>query len=207
MYLSLKIYLTKHAYSNAEHTDLWKALTEVVPNNLTSWTGEKFDVDDFAKKWTEQMGYPVVTVSTTTKGVQLSQKRFKMDENSVESSRFKNAKFWYKWDVPIWYTIDGESHPMTWLHTESELNLSNSKDLVFVNSDSDGFYRVKYDDEQMAKINQQLVQDHSKIASRSRARYIDDAFTMAQAGQISYENVLEMSRHEWFAYYCRIFRG
>uniref|UniRef100_A0AC35FYB5 Aminopeptidase n=1 Tax=Panagrolaimus sp. PS1159 TaxID=55785 RepID=A0AC35FYB5_9BILA len=191
----LNIYLTKHAYSNAEHTDLWKALTEVVPDNLTSWNGDKFDVDDFAKKWTEQMGFPVITVSTTSKGVQLTQKRFKMDENAVESSRFKNAKFWYKWDVPIWYTIDGAAHPMTWLHTECELNLTNSNDLVFVNSDSDGFYRVKYDDEQMSKINQQLQKDHTKIASRSRARYIDDAFTMAQAGQIPYDNVLEMSKY------------
>ena len=101
----------------------------------------------------------------------------------------------YKWDVPIWYTIDSEKQPITWLHTECELNLTRPDSLIFVNSHSDGFYRVKYDSTQMEKINQQLIQDHTKIAMRSRARYIDDSFTLAQAGQIPYEDVLEMSRY------------
>uniref|UniRef100_A0A7E4VIV5 Aminopeptidase n=1 Tax=Panagrellus redivivus TaxID=6233 RepID=A0A7E4VIV5_PANRE len=191
----LNIYLTRHAYSNAEHTDLWKALTEAVPENLTSWTGEKLDVDDFAKKWTEQMGYPVVSVTTTNKGVALSQHRFKVDEHSLEGPKYRNAKYWYKWDVPIWYSVDGKEQPMTWLHTDNEFNLSNPDSLIFINSESNGFYRVKYDAKQTDKINAQLIKDHTAIGMRSRARYIDDVFTLAQAGHVPYEKVLEMSRY------------
>jgi len=116
----LNIYLNRYAYSNAEHIDLWHALTEAVPDSLKDWNGNKFDVDEFAKKWTEQMGYPVISVATTDDGVILTQKRFKLDESSEESPKFKNPKYWYKWDVPIWYTINGTSQPMTWLHSEEK---------------------------------------------------------------------------------------
>ncbi|KAE9554353.1 hypothetical protein FO519_002412 [Halicephalobus sp. NKZ332] len=191
----LNIYLNRYAYSNAEHVDLWNALTEAVPDSLRDWNGKKFDVDEFAKKWTEQMGYPVVTVSTTKNGVKLAQKRFKIDETSEESPKFKNPKYWYKWDIPIWYTVDGAHQPVTWLHSEEEINFTNPNSLVFINSESNGFYRVKYDHDQMEKINKQLSENHTAIQMRSRARYIDDAFTLAQAGQISYEEVLEMTRY------------
>ena len=74
--------------------DLWNALTEVVPDSLKDWNGNKFNVNDFAKKWTEQMGYPVVSVATTEKGVKLTQKRFKFDESAEEHPKFKNPKYW-----------------------------------------------------------------------------------------------------------------
>ena len=88
------MYLNRYAYSNAEHVDLWNTLTEAVSDSLTDWSGNKFDVDEFARKWTEQMGYPVVSVTTTKKGVKLAQKRFKFDESSEESLKFKNPKYW-----------------------------------------------------------------------------------------------------------------
>ncbi|KAE9547318.1 hypothetical protein FO519_009470, partial [Halicephalobus sp. NKZ332] len=191
----LNIYLNRYAYSNAEHKDLFQALNEAVPDSLRDWSGQKLDVDDFAKKWTEQMGYPVVTVSTTKNGVKLTQKRFKMDETSEESPKLRNPKYWYKWDIPIWYTIDGSRQPMTWLHSEEEINLTNPDSLIFVNSESTGFYRVKYDHDQMKKINKQLLENHTAIQMRSRARYIDDAFNLAQAGSIPYEEVLEITRY------------
>jgi len=191
----LNIYLNRYAYSNAEHVDLWNTLTKAVSDSLTDWSGNKFDVDDFAKKWTEQMGYPVVSVTTTKKGVKLAQKRFKLDESSEESPKFKNPKYWYKWDIPIWYTINGSSQPLSWLHSEEEIKLPNPDSLVLVNPESTGFYRVKYDQEQMNKINKQFLDDHTAIKMRSRARYIDDAFTLARAGHIPYEQVLDMTRY------------
>ena len=110
---------------------------------------------------------------------------------------FKNLIifFRYKWDVPIWYTINGTSQPMTWLHSEEKIKIPSPDSLIFINSDSTGFYRVKYDHDQMQKINRQLLEDHTVIQMRSRARYIDDAFTLAQAGHIPYEEVLEMTRY------------
>ena len=81
------------------------------------------------------------------------------------------------------------------MHSEEEIKLPNPDSLVLVNPESTGFYRVKYDQEQMDKINKQFLDDHTVIKMRSRARYIDDAFTLARAGHIPYEQVLDMTRY------------
>src|SRR3954471_5981110 len=57
-----QIYLNRFKYQNAEHSDLWDALTEAVPAQLHDRLGQPFSVKQFAKHWTEQTGYPVVQV-------------------------------------------------------------------------------------------------------------------------------------------------
>jgi aminopeptidase N len=58
----MQIYLNRFKYQNAEHSDLWDALTEAVPAQLHDRLGQPFSVKQFAKHWTEQTGYPVVQV-------------------------------------------------------------------------------------------------------------------------------------------------
>ena len=48
----LGIYLKRHAYKNAMTEALWKALEES--------SGQP--VGDIMRHWTEQMGYPIITV-------------------------------------------------------------------------------------------------------------------------------------------------
>lgn len=155
-----QIYLNRHKYANAQHTDLWKALTEVVPKNLTDWAGNKFDVEEFAKPWTEQMGYPVVEVRRLdAKRVEITQKRFKLDESALEKQKFRNPKYWYKWDVPIWYNVAGDEKPIVWLRESKVLDV-NESDVLVVNSESKGFYRVQYSRKTLDRIRQQLMEDH-----------------------------------------------
>uniref|UniRef100_A0AC34Q491 Peptidase M1 membrane alanine aminopeptidase domain-containing protein n=1 Tax=Panagrolaimus sp. JU765 TaxID=591449 RepID=A0AC34Q491_9BILA len=144
----LQVYLTRHSYSNAERRDLWTALTEVLPDNFTDWNGKKFNVEEFARKWTEQMGYPTVFVETTDSGVKLTQKRFKIDEDAEDDPRYANPEFGYKWNVPIWYSVDGESQPMAWLDSELEIKLADKNSVILINHESNGLYRVKYNAEQ-----------------------------------------------------------
>ncbi|KAH7711631.1 peptidase family M1 containing protein, partial [Aphelenchoides avenae] len=191
----LNIYLNRYKYGNAEHQNLWTALSEAVPNDLKDWSGEKFDVNEFAKFWTKQMGYPVIEVKRVDDDtVELCQKRFKLDETAVEKTKFKNAKYWYKWDVPIWYTINGTKQDMIWLHENADLKINKSATLV-VNSDSDGFYRVQYSPSTLEKINQQLMVDHEQFSIKSRARIIDDTFTLAEAGRVPYQAALNLTKY------------
>ncbi|KAI6237348.1 Aminopeptidase N [Aphelenchoides besseyi] len=187
------IYLNRFKLKNAEHRDLWNALNEAVPDSLTDYSGEKFDVNEFAKLWTKQMGFPVIEVKRLDdRKVELTQKRFKMDETALEDLRFRNAKYWYKWDVPLWYSINGTEKEMMWLHETSVLEVGEDETLI-VNSDSKGFYRVQYSKKTLEKINEMLLTDHEKISSKSRARIIDDAFVLAQAGRIPYEAALNLT--------------
>lgn len=48
----MNAYLTKHQYKNTFTEDLWEALGEA---------SEK-PVEDIMKTWTQQMGFPVITV-------------------------------------------------------------------------------------------------------------------------------------------------
>lgn len=188
-----QIYLNRFKYSNAEHKDLWAALSEAVPANLTDASGDRFDVDDFAKPWTKQMGYPVIEVKRTSENkVELSQKRFKMDETALEKPKFRNAKYWYKWDVPLWYSVNGTEQQMSWLHDKTELDVDEST--VFVaNVDSKGFYRVQYSKNTLDMIRKQLLEDHTKITTKSRARIVDDTFVLAQAGRLPYQAALNLT--------------
>ncbi|CAD5224246.1 unnamed protein product [Bursaphelenchus okinawaensis] len=187
------IYLNRFKFKNAEHKDLWQALSEAVPESLTDWSGDKFDVDEFAKLWTRQMGYPVIEVKRVDENkVELTQKRFKMDETALEKPRFRNAKYWYKWDIPLWYTINGTEKEMLWLHENQVLEVPEDTPLI-VNYDSKGFYRVQYSKHTLDSINRQLQNDHTRISVKSRARIIDDTFTLAEAGRVPYQAALNLT--------------
>uniref|UniRef100_A0A3B5LZR7 Aminopeptidase n=1 Tax=Xiphophorus couchianus TaxID=32473 RepID=A0A3B5LZR7_9TELE len=71
----LSSYLNEFAYNNTVHTDLWGHLQQVCQNLHVPCT-----VHDIMNRWTLQMGFPVVTINTTTGGV--SQKHFLLDPDS-----------------------------------------------------------------------------------------------------------------------------
>uniref|UniRef100_A0A0N5C5B6 Peptidase_M1 domain-containing protein n=1 Tax=Strongyloides papillosus TaxID=174720 RepID=A0A0N5C5B6_STREA len=188
-------YINRHKYNNTVHGDLWDALQTTVPSDLKSWDGTPFEVAEFSNKWIEQMGYPVVYVRRIDESsVELLQKRFKLDENTIEDKKFRNAKYWYKWDIPIWYSIDGEEKNMTWLHESSTIN-TTLKNTLIINTDSKGFYRVNYDKFGWEAIIKQLNTDHTKISTKTRARIISDAFALAEANLLPYSVPLNITNY------------
>ncbi|VDN56128.1 unnamed protein product [Dracunculus medinensis] len=187
----LNIYLEKHKYGNTDHDDLWESLNNVVPEELKAWDGQKFNIHYFASMWTEQMGYPVVEVRRLdSETIQLHQNRFKWSETTLEKEKYRNAK--YKYDIPIWYQINSEEKPMTWLH-EAEIIGVKPHDLFIVNSQSRGFYRVNYDQAGWERIREQLMTDHTKIDVKSRGRIMADLFALAEANIVPYELALNIS--------------
>ncbi|KAL3101234.1 hypothetical protein niasHT_027990 [Heterodera trifolii] len=189
----LNIYLTRFKYRNAEHSDLWDALTEAVPEGMKDWKGDKFSVKQFARQWTERTGFPIVQVKQIDEQrVQLSQQRFRMNADAAETGAGGNSSG--TWEVPVWWSKDGQNGPMEWLKDESFINASDSAVLV-LNSQSHGFYRVHYAAEALQRIQRQLFNDHKNLSLASRTRIIDDAFTLAEAGYIAYEAPLNLSRY------------
>lgn len=64
---------------------------------------------------------------------------------------------------------------------------------LIVNTESRGFYRVQYSKKTLENINKVLTRNHEEIPVKSRARIIDDAFNLAQAGKLSYESALNLT--------------
>ncbi|VDO85250.1 unnamed protein product, partial [Haemonchus placei] len=150
-----------HDHSDTtEKENLFDAWNNVVLD-LKSWDGEKLNVGDFIDKWIKQMGYPVVEVyRIDPHTVEVTQRRFKLDHLTPEKAKYRNALYWYKWDVPIFYQLNGKPQDMVWLHEAIRLPL-NVSDEILINPDSLGFYRVNYDDEGWAEIARQLEVDHT----------------------------------------------
>uniref|UniRef100_A0A914NGX9 Aminopeptidase n=1 Tax=Meloidogyne incognita TaxID=6306 RepID=A0A914NGX9_MELIC len=260
----LNIYLNRFKYHNAEHSDLWDALTEAVPQHLLDSEGKPFNVKNFAKYWTEQTGFPVVKRISPNK-VLLTQQRFRLDhivgdysidEKGVKIDKNNNNTFSiknqqnnpnnltttninlnktslivqqkhvgnvklessskliensgdknlqddekkneeeeeFKWDIPIWWSINGTDQPMLWLKDSTELETS-AGDVIVLNIRSQGFYRVQYAPDEMEQIRQQLFDNHTKLSMGSRVRIIDDAFTLAEGGYLPYEDTLNLTQY------------
>ncbi|EYC15756.1 hypothetical protein Y032_0036g3341 [Ancylostoma ceylanicum] len=183
----VKNFLTTHANGTANYTEFWDALDNAVGLKLNAWDGNKFKTADFAEKWILQMGYPVIDVyRLDARTVELTQRRFKLDHLTPERAKYRNALYWYKWDVPIFHEINGEKQDMVWLHEAVRLPL-NLSDTLLINPESLGYYRVNYDEQGWIAIADLLQKDHQKLPAAARARIVSDALALAEGGQLPYE--------------------
>ncbi|CAI4225095.1 unnamed protein product [Auanema sp. JU1783] len=188
-------YLNENKFGSANYTKLWSSLNQVVPNTLLSWNEEKFDVSDFANKWILQMGYPILDIyRIDSKTVEITQRRFKIDNLTPEKAKYRNALYWYKWDVPLFAEVNGKKQDMVWLHEATRLPL-NLTDVLVVNPESYGYYRVNYDEAGWDAFAKQLSKDHMKLSTLSRGRILSDAFALASASQLSYETVFNLTSY------------
>src|SRR4029077_20056887 len=84
-------YIAAHKYSNTTTADLWNALSDA----------SNKPVGEIAAGWTEQPGFPVVTVKREADGkVRLTQERFTVN--------LKNAPP-LLWQIPLTYSGVGET--------------------------------------------------------------------------------------------------
>ena len=79
----IRLYLRRHAYANAETTDLWDALEE----------STKEPVRALMDTWIFQAGYPLISVEKGPRGLRLNQQMFRYLQDGSDQER--------KWHVPI----------------------------------------------------------------------------------------------------------
>src|SRR6266853_2010653 len=158
----IRRYIAAHKYSNTTTADLWSALSEA----------SKKAVDEIAAGWTEQPGFPVVTVKREADGkVRLTQERFTVN--------FKNAPP-LLWQIPLTYSVVGET-PATLLMTDKTAVLENipADRALKLNLNGAGNYRVEYDDRSW----ELLLKALPKLGVEDRVNLMSDAWALAQAGR------------------------
>lgn len=188
----LRSYLRAFAYNNTIYDDLWVHLQKAVANQTAVKLPKS--VKSIMDTWTLQMGFPVVTVNTTT-GL-ITQKHFLLDS---ESKVTRPSAFNYTWIVPVTSVRTGSRQPDYWLQEPSAVNDAfkvdgGSSDWILANLNMTGYYRVNYDQENWKRIIQQLRKDHTVISVINRAQIIDDAFNLARAKYIQTIAALETTR-------------
>ncbi|CAD6195362.1 unnamed protein product [Caenorhabditis auriculariae] len=189
-------YLNVHKYSNAKAADLFEALNKKTPESIIGPNGGKLDVINFAEQWTTQLGYPLLTVTREDENtIKVTQERFKKNKDAVEKPKYRNPKYGFKWDVPVWYQEAGNKEiKFAWLKRDEPLFLK-TKSAVVLNADSFGFYRVNYENAEWKKIGALLVKDHEKFSTKTRARLIEDVFECAAANLVDYKDAIDFVQY------------
>ncbi|XP_043260326.1 endoplasmic reticulum aminopeptidase 1-like isoform X1 [Colletes gigas] len=185
----LNDYLNSHAYGNADTNDLWAVFTK--------HANHTFDVKAIMDTWTQQMGFPLITITRDGNTITASQKRFlhSPKENDTELLQPKSP-FDYKWYVPLSYYTDKEPRKLhnVWMNlTDVTFEVPNDVEYIKCNVNQSGFYRVTYPEEMWSSILATLLNDHTKFSPADRANLIDDAFTLCEAGELNATIPLELS--------------
>ncbi|XP_072421563.1 alanyl (membrane) aminopeptidase b, tandem duplicate 1 [Chiloscyllium punctatum] len=170
----LNTYLRQFSYGNTIYTDLFEHLQKAVDSSINLPT----TVGKIMSRWTLQMGFPVITIDTTTGTV--TQKHFLLDPNSTVT---RPSKFNYTWIVPITW-MKGGIENSTWLldsqKTILEMKL-DGKEWLVANINVTGYYRVNYDETNWKKLVNLLLTNHEHLPVINRAQIMADSFNLARA--------------------------
>jgi aminopeptidase N len=173
----IRRYIRARAYSNATSGDLWNALS------AASGT----DVGQIASDWTEQPGFPLVSVAThcDTAGartITLAQTRFLLRGSDPKASH---------WHVPLLVRAGVNGTPQSVLLTQDgqALVAGQCGEPLSVNAGAIGYFRSEYDDATLAinARNFEALPDGDKIA------LLDDQWALVEAGSVPVASYLNLA--------------
>ena len=161
----IRLYLRRHAYGNAETTDLWDALEESTRQPARA----------LMDTWIFQPGYPVISVEKQGRSICLTQWIFRYLQDGSDQDR--------KWHVPIFLRAGTKSGVVqkTLLLTEREqsIEFDDAADWVVVNAGGHGFYRVRYSAELLDALKRGL---QNRLSAVERFSLVNDTWAATLAG-------------------------
>ncbi|XP_005381598.1 PREDICTED: aminopeptidase N [Chinchilla lanigera] len=178
----LASYLQAFKYQNTDYRDLWNHLQQAV--DAQSAVRLPANVSTIMDRWILQMGFPVITVDTSTG--EISQEHFLLDP---QANVTRPSQFNYQWIVPISSIKTGIQQSDYWLNgaqraQDERFRAAAPDQWVLLNINVTGYYQVNYDQDNWRKIQDQLEMDPSAIPVINRAQVIHDAFNLASAGKV-----------------------
>ncbi|MBV1775548.1 M1 family metallopeptidase [Burkholderiaceae bacterium DAT-1] len=160
-------YMKARQYSNATSADLWQALGKA----------SKRDVASVAASWTEQAGFPLVSVSARCdaqgkRTITLNQSRFLLSGEETNKTT---------WQVPLQIRSGIGQTPTTVLLNKANQTLSAGQcaDPLSINANVTGYYRVQYDDETLARNTAAF----RHLSSGDQIALFDDQWALAATGR------------------------
>ncbi len=171
----IRLYLRRHAYANAETTDLWDALED----------SARQPVRALMDSWIFQAGYPFIGVERDDRGVLLSQQLFRYLREGDLPERI--------WHVPIFLRFGTQRGAInqTVLLTERQtrVDLPEDADWIVANGGGHGFYRVRYSADLMKSIKKGL---HANLLPVERFNLVNDTWATTLANLTSLPDYMEL---------------
>ncbi|XP_016914829.2 aminopeptidase N-like [Apis cerana] len=190
----LRSYVTNMSYQAATPHDLYEHL-----KNFTRKLSELTDnvsIEDIMESWTNQSGYPLVTIVRDYESAILTIVHEKFQWDHVRSVS--------KWWIPLSFTTETDANfshltPKYLLNPEESLIIMSripSDDWVVFNLQQSGYYRVNYDQRNWQMLTDYLnLKNFTRIHRVNRAALIDDAFNLARAGYVNYSIPFNLSKY------------
>jgi aminopeptidase N len=161
-------YIKARAFSNASTADLW--------NGLTAASGQ--DVGALASAWTEQAGFPLVSVKSQCdaagkRTVTLTQKRFFLRTPADAAAQVGH------WSVPLQLRAGAQGTSRALLLTQEGQSVAagSCQEPLSADADAIGYYRVQYDAATLAANTRAF----STLPDGDRIALLDDQWALVQA--------------------------
>ncbi|KAK5867984.1 hypothetical protein PBY51_012433 [Eleginops maclovinus] len=179
---AIRRYLSDWKYKNTDQNILWEYIQKADDENDGST-----NVAEVMDTWTKQIGYPLITINTTSgEGFQ---KHFLFNDSAVSS---------LSWYVPIKVMKETNQISSIMLKPGDSGNkdafLSTKGEWILVNVNCTGYYRVNYNPENWERLLTQLQTDPSRIPLMNRGQLVDDAFNLARAKVVDVNLALNLTR-------------
>ncbi|XP_055613354.1 endoplasmic reticulum aminopeptidase 2 [Uranotaenia lowii] len=206
-------FIKNFKYQTAEPSDLWYICAK--QDNYSK------NVKEMMNFWTNLAGFPLLNVSRQGDELHISQTPFapaefvainddySIDEDNetlsttttstttmapTPASSGKDKKR-IRWTFPISYvTSNSERLPeTTWFNTsETRITLNHSPKWIKLNHEQTGYYRVLYDEENWAKLVEQLHINHHVFSTQDRVGLVSDIFTLCHANLLSCDFAMDL---------------
>jgi puromycin-sensitive aminopeptidase len=181
----LQLYMKKYKYGNTLTIDLWSAWKEV----------SGIDVPAIMSTWTEQMGYPYLTVvseqwTASSLTIEMEQNWFLAD-GSVDSSAADKL-----WTIPLLFatscSVSDAAVLMTGKRQTFCIPLSGEADWVKVNAGQQALVRVAHSPTMVSRLLAPI--SNKSLSPVDRASLLLDAYALAKAGVASAEGIVNLLR-------------
>jgi len=163
----LKQYFKKHAYSNTEADDLWKALADS--------SGQ--DIVGLMHSWISQPGYPVVHVQHDKDRVTLTQEQFFVGPHEP-SDRL--------WPVPL----NASLSDLPDLMNQKTLKIDTSGDIVQLNTGDTAHFITHYDDKTLDQLISTI--QSGSMTALDRLQFLDEAILLVRGNILPSVQLIEL---------------
>ena len=180
----LAAYMTKHKYGNTETHDLWNAWEKA----------SGMPIGELMKSWTEQMGFPMITVKKETwkpdcVELELEQQWFLSDGCELEPEEAEK-----KWTIPILTcTADGTQADMTLMREKVAtitIPLSSPDGWAKLNAGQEVPLRILYTPEMLTRLAEGIKS--KALPACDRASLLTDSYAFVKAGRMEPAVLVEL---------------
>lgn len=170
------LYLNRNKFSNATMEDLCNCISEV----------SDVDILSRIKPWLLETGFPILTVAKENGKLKLSQQKF----CNLKAEQYADTGT--KWWVPLMLTKSNQLLQHLEFDTKTT-ELEANHDVIYFNTDSYAFYRVKYESEE---VTESILLNLDLLSSRSKMGLIADTCAICPLSKFLHLISLCMKLHD-----------